>query len=193
MRLEDLLPSLREGRRARRPSWKPGYHIAIDLVGDRRAEHLTKKERGVESAWPNSQTEARDLLAEDWELMPELPKDGYVPGNYKDAFDALFSEMRSRNFDPFHYWTEKRRPGPSGVRETGPDFDWRTICRQAIQDLVSCIESGQLPQYTAFGRTSEDRDLRARQREALLRAACTALQALGSHMAEEYVEQVMER
>ncbi len=104
MRIEDLLPSLREGRRARRLSWKKDHYLEIeDRIGIGKSDRVTKREWATSHSWPDVR-ETSELLADDWEIMPEPVKDGHVPGNYRKALDTIIAEVRERGCKPSGGW-----------------------------------------------------------------------------------------
>ncbi len=53
MKLEDILPQIRAGRKARRKGWTPPFNVQVDR--DSGLHYLTRT----------------DILTDDWELVPE--------------------------------------------------------------------------------------------------------------------------
>lgn len=177
MKLDELMPALRVGRRARRPGWRNGSHIVVGLIAGVRSDYFTKKDGAVESTWPSSQMESHDLLAEDWSLLPEIAYEGHVPRNYSEAFDVVISAMKKMDFDPYKHSSESRRFNAHGNAVIQSDCDWRTLSRDAVSAFMDVMQS-----------TTEEA-----QRDALSKACCVAFQSLAAHIAEEYVRDVMRR
>jgi hypothetical protein len=78
MKLEEILPELRKGKKATRKGWTPPFHIQVDR--DSGLHYLTRT----------------DILAEDWELISEPRKckawlNLYASGDvwpFKSSLDA---------------------------------------------------------------------------------------------------------
>lgn len=63
MKIEDILPALREGKRARRPDWPKGLTVTFD-----------RKTGLVDSEGDELEINLAYLHADDWELVPEKRK-----------------------------------------------------------------------------------------------------------------------
>lgn len=91
MKFEDILPALRAGRIARRASWPTGHCIIANL--DPRFEsnitHHQKYDRDSSYGSWNLRGIDRDLLGDDWELVPEVDKERYQSGKVR----SLLTEM----------------------------------------------------------------------------------------------------
>lgn len=176
MRIEDALPALRVGRRARRKVWPAGHHLEVQLIAGVRSEHFTMKGGASEHTWPSSQLESRDMLADDWELLALPAYEAYVPRNFKEAFDIVLSMMSHEVFDPYEDVKKARTLGPDGVRGLKSDCDWREMGRECLSRYLEAA-------------STTDKDAR---QAALARACMSSLKALSYHLAERYAREVME-
>ena len=176
MRIEDALPALRVGRRARRKSWPAGHHIMVDLIAGVRSEHFTMKAGSSEHTWPSSQLESRDMLADDWELLALPEYQAYVPGNFKEAFDIVLSLMSLEVFEPHRDIARAKSAGPDGVQGTKADCDWREMGKECMARYMEAASS---------------KDPTARQ-AALARACISSLKALAYEVAGRYAKEVMD-
>lgn len=177
MMLDELMPALRVGRKVRRPGWRDGAHITVDLVSGARADRLTKKDGGSEATWPTHQSDSYDILANDWEILPEIAHTGCIPKNYSEALDIVISRMVKMKFDPYEHAREARRFNSSSKAQIPSDCDWRTLSKKTVSSFMDAMAS-----------TVEEG-----QRVLLTEACCVAFQALAAHVAEEYVRDVMNR
>lgn len=175
MRLEDALPALRAGRRARRESWPLGDHVTVEFVGGKRLGHFTMKSGASEHTWPGSQLESRDMLEDDWELLFSPEYEAHIPGNYREAFDVVFSLMSHEVFDAYSDVKKSRSYGQAGVEGMKADCDWRKMGK----DCLDCYMKA------AYAKSPSDVKI------ALARACIASLKALSYYVAEVYVEQVM--
>ncbi len=175
MRIEDALPALRAGRRARRKEWPAGHFIFVGLIAGARSDHFTKKDGACESTWPGSQLESRDMLCDDWELLFLPEYEAYVPRNFKEAFDIVLSMMSKEVFDPYDDIRKAKSFGPSGVQGTKADCDWREMGKECLTRYMEAASAG-------------DHDAR---QAALARACISSLKALSYHVAERCAREVM--
>ena len=175
MRIEDILPALRAGRRARRASWVPGHHIMVDMVGGRRTDRFTLKAGAFETTWPASQVESLSMLAEDWELLASPEFEAYVPKNFREALDIVISMMSKEEFDAYGELRESRSVGPKGLERLKSDCDWRDRGKECLLRFMD-----------AASAASPDT-----RKELLAKACIASLKALSYMVAEEYMDQVM--
>ncbi len=174
MKLEDAMPALRAGRRARRQVWPPGHYVEIQLIGGVRADHLTIKRGPSEHTWPGLQRESHDLLAEDWELLQAPEYSPHVPYNFREAFDMILSSMtKEEDFRPYDEAKLRKTAYPSVKGE--PECHWSSQSRECVSSFME-----------AAAAKSKDGE-----KDALLRACMASLKALSYHLAERYVEEVM--
>ncbi len=177
MRIEDALPALRSGRKARRSSWKAGKHIIVQLIGGVRTDHFTVKDGASESTWSGSQLESRDMLADDWELLAAPEFQPYVPGNFREALDIILSMMSNETFTPYEDVKKSLSYGQSEVEELKADCDWRTTAKAVVGQYLEAASAKDAPAM----------------QEALSRACLSSFKALSYYLAERYVREVMER
>lgn len=100
MKFEDVLPAIKVGRLARRVEWKAGECVGANPYNMRTgaATSLSKFSRydndGSSSTWCNVSID-KDMLAEDWELVPEpLPRDT-MPAILRDALSEIALHFES--------------------------------------------------------------------------------------------------
>lgn len=175
MRIEDALPALRAGRRARRRDWPPGDHILVELIAGKRCDHFTMKAGAGEHTWPSSQRESGDMLLDDWELLALPEYEAYVPRNFKEAMDIVLSMMSAETFDAYDSIRDSRSPSGSGIRGLSSDHDWRTMGKACLGAYMEAA-------------SSKDREV---EKAALARACIFSLKALSFNIAERYAEEVM--
>ncbi len=96
MKYEDISPALRAGRIVRRQAWKEGYcliwHEAFGRYGPSISQHYTYDRRGSYGTW--SSGAPQDLLAEDWEIIPELDREGYLTSTAREALTELALQVQ---------------------------------------------------------------------------------------------------
>lgn len=175
MLLEDFIPSLRAGRRARRKAWPPGDYIEVPLIGGIRATHFNLRSGPSESTWPGSQMNSHDMLCDDWELLAKQEYEAHVPGHFRDAFNIVFSLMTSEVFDAYSDIRKIRSIGQSGKKVLDSDCDWRTMGKAVLDAYMTAAAAKD------FGE----------RKIALTRACISSLKALSYVLAEEYMNQVM--
>jgi hypothetical protein len=78
--LEDILPEIRKGRKARRKGWHPQGYIYLNQSGELKDE----------SNYDWEVASYNDLLPDDWELVPE-------PVKYKQTLYLLSNGLISYN------------------------------------------------------------------------------------------------
>jgi hypothetical protein len=176
MKIEDALPALRAGRRARRRPWPAGHHITVELIAGVRSDHFTMKAGSSEHMWPSSQLESRDMLADDWELLALPEYQAYVPGNFKEAFDIVLSLMSLEVFDPYKDFTRTKMFGPDGFRGTGIDCDWREMGKECLARYMEAAAS----------KNPEEKQA------AVARACISSLKALAYLVALRFAKEVMD-
>lgn len=121
MRFDHVLPALRAGRRVRRAVWKGDRYL---LVNNYRPEEPTVDSHhfGGHGSWPWSPEDRHDVLAEDWEIVPEPDREAAVP--LRHALDALTADLRAAH--------------------DGPELAWRDHVRLASEALFQAMVNSSL-------------------------------------------------
>ncbi len=85
-----MLPNVRAGRKIRRPGWSKGDYLFREKEYH---EQLTKVSSPSYSSWPSSVRDQVDILAEDWELVPEVHSHQVLYTHLVRGVDILLSEL----------------------------------------------------------------------------------------------------
>ena len=115
MRLEEILPEIRKGRKARRPHWHEDIAVTykldfVSLSGGSVIVQEQKFSRG-------------ELLANDWELVPEKRKHCCWLGLFEDG-DSISSETEARVYEYARLNAENMKPLKSAKLVEVRKIEW---------------------------------------------------------------------